>query len=526
MPVTDDTEDEPDETVVVTLSSASGADIVTASGTGTITDNDTPSFSIDSPSVVEGDSGSKNMTFTVTLSPASYQATTVDYATTATGTATAGTDYTAISSTTLSFAIGDTSKTFTVSVTGDTTDDGTSETVVVALSNATGNAEVGTANGTGTITDNDPKFSIADASATEGDSGSVNMTFTVTLGASTTQTTVSYATSNGTAMSGSDYTAKTGTLTFASGETSKTFTVSVTGDTTDEGASETFTVALSNATGGAGIDDGTATGTIMDNDPKFSIGNASVAEGDSSTANLTFTVTLSASSTSALTVNYATSNGTATAGSDYTAKTGTLTFAASTTSQTFTVSVTGDTLDEADETLTVTLSSPSSGTGIATLTGTGTILDDDPKFSINSPTVTESDSGSVNLDFEVTLSASSTSQLTVAYAQTGGTATSGTDYTAVAAGTLTFPSGTTSRTIRVSVTGDMLNEANETVIITLSNATGGMPALTTATATGTITDNDTPTFSIDDREAWRRATAAQTNLDVHGDAEFGRARRR
>ena len=221
-------------------------------------------------------------------------------------------------------------------------------------------------------------------------------------------------------------------------------------------------------------------------------------------------MTLSASSTSALTVNYATSNGTATASSDYTAKTGTLTFAANTTSQTFTVSVTGDTLDEADETLTVTLSSPSSGTEIATLTGTGTILDDDPKFSINSPTVTESDSGSVNLDFEVTLSASSTSQLTVAYAQTGGTATSGTDYTAVAAGTLTFPSGTTSRTIRVSVTGDTLNEANETVIVTLSNATGGA-GISTATGTGTITDNDTPSFSIDDASVVE-GDSGQTNL--------------
>ncbi len=498
--VTGDTINEANETVIVTLSSASGADIVTASGTGTITDDDTPSFSINSPSVVEGDSSTTNLEFTVTLSPASYQATTVDYATATAGTATAGTDFTAISATTLTFAAGDTSKTFMVSVTGDTTDEGAGETVVVALSDATGNAEIGTSSGTGTITDDDPKFSIGNASATEGDSSSVNMTFTVTLsGAGNSQYTVDYASTDGTATAGSDYTAVSGTLTFAAGVTSQTISVSVLGDTMHE-ANETLTVTLSNASAGTAVATASGTGTITDNDtPSFSIDSPSVAEGDSSTTNLTFTVTLSPASAIQETVNYADAGtGTATSGTDYTAlaSSTTLTFAAGTTTQTFTVTVSGDATYESDETVVITLSGASSGTNISTATGTGTITNDDPGLSIADASVTEGDSSSVNLVFTVTMSPASSSQVTVNYARTGGTATSGTDFTALAASTtLTFAMGETSKTITVSVTGDTVNEPDETLVVTLSSPSGA--DIVTASATGTIRDNDTPGFSID-----------------------------
>ena len=148
MSVTGDTLDEADETVVMTLSNAANATISTATGTGTITDNDPePSLSIDSPSVTEGDSGSKNLTFTVTLSAASGQQVTVDWAEGTGGTAASGTDYTAITGGTLTFAAGTTSRTFDVSVTGDTTDEA-DETVVVTLSNAA-NATISTATGMG-----------------------------------------------------------------------------------------------------------------------------------------------------------------------------------------------------------------------------------------------------------------------------------------------------------------------------------------------------------------------------------------
>ena len=528
--VTGDTTDEPDETVVVTLSGVTNASISTAAGTGTITDDDDPpELSIDSPSVSEGDSGSTNLTYTVSLDAESGKQVTVGYAEGTGGTATAGTDYTALAGGTLTFAAGETSKTVTVTVTGDTLDE-PNETVAVKLSGAT-NASISTARGTGTITDDDgePSLSIDSPSVAEGDSGSVNLTYTVSLGAeSGKQVTVGYADAGtGTATSGTDYTAlASGTLTFAAGETSKTVTVSVTGDTTDE-PNETVAVTLSGAAN-ASIGTGTGTGTITDDDgePSLSIDSPSVAEGDSGSVNLTYTVSLGAESGKQVTVGYAEgTGGTATAGTDYTALAGgTLTFAAGETSKTITVSVTGDTTDEPNETVVVTLSGATNAS-IGTATGTGTITDDDgePSLSIDSPSVAEGDSGSVNLTYTVSLGAESGKQVTVGYAEgTGGTATAGTDYTALASGTLTFAAGETSKTVTVTVIGDTLDEPNEMVAVTLSGATNA--SIATATGTGTITDDDgEPSLSIDSPSV-AEGDSGSVNLTytVSLDAESGK----
>ena len=130
------------------------------------------------------------------------------------------------------------------------------------------------------------------------------------------------------------------------------------------------------------------------------------------------------------------------------------------------MSVTGDVLDEANETVKVRLKDPVNAAVSTTAgTGTGTITDDDatPTLSISSPSVVEGDSGSAALTYTVTLSAASGRPVTVRYADAGtGTATSGTDYAAITAGTLTFAAGTTSRTFSVSVTGDTVAESDET----------------------------------------------------------------
>ncbi len=106
-------------------------------------------------------------------------------------------------------------------------------------------------------------------------------------------------------------------LTFTPGQTSKTVTVLVNGDTTNE-ANETFFVNLSGAAN-ANITDGQGQGTILNDDgaPALSISDVSVTEGNSGTVNAAFTVSLSPASGQTVTVNYATANGTATAGSDY-----------------------------------------------------------------------------------------------------------------------------------------------------------------------------------------------------------------
>ncbi|MEH1819450.1 MAG: Calx-beta domain-containing protein [Nostoc sp.] len=219
-----------------------------------------------------------------------------------------------------------------------------------------------------------PTLSINDISVTEGNTGTTNATFTVTLSAaSTSAVTVNYATANGTATSGSDYTATTGTLTFNPGNTSKTLTVAVTGDTIFE-PNETFFVNLSNATNST-IADNQGLGTILNDDanlPTLSINDITVVEGQTPQAILT--VTLSSASSQAVTVNYATTPGTATANTDYTSRSGTLTFAANTTTATITVPILNDNLNEANETFSVNLSSPTNA-ALQKASGTVTITD-------------------------------------------------------------------------------------------------------------------------------------------------------
>ena len=500
-----DTLDEPGETVQVQLSAASGATISTATGTGTITDDDDPpSLSISSPSVTEGNSGSANLLFKVTLSAASGKQVTVRYADSGGGTATSGTDYTALTPGTLTFAAGDTEKTVTVLVAGDTLDEA-DETVAVTLSSAA-NASFGTATGSGTITDDDaaPSASISSPSVAEGDSGTATLAFVVTLSAASGRTVFvgfAHVDNRSTATAGTDFKRSSHDLvSFSRGETSKTISITVNGDEIDE-VDETVVLQLSARTNGhATVGTGTGTGTITDDDPEpsLSISSPSVAEGNSGSANLEFAVTLSAVSGKQVTVAYADAGGgTATSGTDYTAlASGTLTFAAGDTAKTVTVAARGDTLNESDETVQVQLSAASNAS-IATSTGTGTITNDDASgLSISSPSVTEGDSGSADLQFVVTLSPASPSEVTVAYADAGsGTATSGTDYTALPSGTLTFAAGDTTKTVTVAVQGDTLDEPGETVQVQLSGASGA--TISSATGTGTITDDDPqPRLSI------------------------------
>jgi chitinase len=217
---------------------------------------------------------------------------------------------------------------------------------------------------TGTIVDDDglPSLAITDQTVNEGNSGSVNAVFEVTLSPVSAQpVTVDYTTTDGTAVSGSDYTAISGTLTFTPGETSKFITVSVKGDLIDEGDSETFTVDLSNETN-ANLADGQGLGTILDDDlavVSISAG-PQVIEGDAGTTTAVFTVTLSRATAFTVTVDYATADGYngAEAGSDYEAISGTLTFVPGETIKIITVTIYGDTTVELDETFLVRLSNP------------------------------------------------------------------------------------------------------------------------------------------------------------------------
>ncbi|MDZ4781733.1 MAG: Calx-beta domain-containing protein [Planctomycetia bacterium] len=323
-----------------------------------------PTASVSDVSIAEGNSGQSNLVFTVTLSAAATNVVTVNYATDNV-TATAGTDYT-LTSGTLTFAIGETSKTISVPIVGDTTDE-PNETFELDLS-APVNATLADAQATGTITDDDPlpTVSIAGTTVTEGDSGTVNATLTVTLSNPSSQAvTVAYQSQNGTATAPGDYTTTSGTLTFAAGETSKTISVPIAVDAATE-SSEAFTVVLSAPTNSTL---GTATGTVTitdDDGPGALQFSATSYTVDEAAGTVTITVTRTGGDAAGVTVQYATSNGAATAGSDYTTASATLTFAAGETQKTLTVPILVDAVLEQEETFTLTLSAPGGGGTLGT----------------------------------------------------------------------------------------------------------------------------------------------------------------
>src|SRR5688500_4599472 len=245
-------------------------------------------ISIGDAVVAEGDSGTTSATFTVTLSAAETGTVTVDYAT-ADGSAVAPGDYTAVPATTLTFAPGEVTQTVTVDVRGDVLDED-DETSFVNLTNAVG-ADLGDAQGLGTINDDDPLPSVAigDVTVSEGDTGTVTASFAVTLAlASGREVRVHYAAADGTATAPADYSATDGEIVFAAGETAKLVTVPVHGDLLDE-IDETFTVVLSDPVN-ATLGDASGLGRITDDDPlpALSVNDVTVTEGNSGATNAVF----------------------------------------------------------------------------------------------------------------------------------------------------------------------------------------------------------------------------------------------
>src|SRR5262245_44010751 len=314
-----------------------------------------PHLTVGNVTLAEGNSGTTNATFTVSLSNVIGQPVTVDYSA-ANGTATAGSDYQAVAGT-LTFNPGETTKTVTVPVYGDTLDE-PDETFFLNLSNAS-NATIQDGQAVGTIVNDEVGLSVNDVSVVEGNSGTVNAIFAVLLSQPSAQSVVvQYATADGNTTAGTDYTAASGTLTFAPGETSKTVSVAVKGDTRYE-RDETFFMNLSSATN-AIILDPQAVGTIVNDDPipLVTVNDPTLTEGNSGTKNLAFSVSLSNTSDYAVTVPYATADGSAIAGQDYTAKSGTLNFTPGLGTLLVTVPLTGDAVPEPDETFYLNLGTP------------------------------------------------------------------------------------------------------------------------------------------------------------------------
>jgi len=368
----------------VSLSAPTNATILDGAGFGTITNDDVRTLSINDVTQTEGTSpaGFTAYTFTVTLSaPTLTSDVTVLVATSDNGATAASGDYTPVPPTTVTFGPNQTEQTVTVQVRQDDRVEG-NEQFQVSLSAPT-NATILDGAGFGTITNDDVRtLSVDDVTQTEGTSpaGFTAYTFTVTLSAPTltSDVTVLVATSdNGATAASGDYTpVPPTTLTFGPNQTEQTVTVQVRQDDRVEGT-EQFQVSLSAPTN-ATILDGAGFGTILDDDVRsVSIDDVTVTEGDSGTKTAVFTVTLSQSSPTIVSVVATTVADTATPGSDYTTLSQSLTFAPGTTQQTFSVSIINDLLLEPTEQFFVDLSNVTSGVVIADAQSIGTILDND-----------------------------------------------------------------------------------------------------------------------------------------------------
>ncbi len=462
-----------------------------------------PNLSINDVAVNEGDG---TATFTVSIDSTSSSNVTVDYLTSGIS-ATTGVDYTATTDT-LIIPAGQSFGQIVVPIVDDLLDEG-DESFIVIITNPSG-ANITDGQGTCTIQDNDPTptMAIGDASANE---GAGTMSFTVSLtGLSAYPITVDYTTADGSALSTQDYTGKVNTLSIPGGQSSGTISIAITDDTLDE-LDETLLVNLTGANG-ATISHSQATGTILDNDdpPALSISDASADEG---AGTMTFTVSLSATSTLDISVVVATADGSAEWGTDYQPILNELLeFMPGELSKTVTLDLYEDDMDELDETFTVNLSSPTHAT-MGDGQGVGTITDNDapPVMSIDDPNV---DEAAGTLNFTVSLFGNSAFPITVDYITSDGSAQAGSDYSSVS-DQLTIPMGQRSGTITVPIVDDLLDEPNETLIVSLNNPTNA--TMVDSQGEGTILDNDaTPELSIDDVSVLENAGTMTFTVSMSG----------
>lgn len=474
VPIANDALVEALETFSVTLSTPTGAALGTASkSTVTIVDNDSAFQFSAATAALNESAGTVTLNVTRTAGAgAVVDAASVGY-TSANGTATAGGDYTATSGT-LSWGAGVLgTQSITVPITDDTLVEA-AETFTVTLANPVG-AILGSAKtATVTLADNDSnlQFSAPTYGVSE---GLATLTLSVTRTGSLAGTaTVDYASADGTALAGSDYTAASGTLTWAAGTGgAKSIVIPISADALVEG-NETFSVTLTNPVGATPGATDTTTVTITDNDSLLQFSAPSYIVGEAG-ANVVLTVNRVGSPALAASISYATSDGTAAAGSDYTAKSGILSWAANdATAKTITIPVTNDAVTEGSETFSVTLTNPTSAIlGDPTVAGV-TIVDNEAapaggiQFSAAEFLVKEDDGNAV---LTVSRTGDTSAAATVNYATTAGSATT-TDFTAKS-GTVTWAAGDgADKTILIPLTNDTVAEGAEAFTVTLSNAAG------------------------------------------------------
>jgi Calx-beta domain len=371
---------------------------------------------------------------------------------------------------------------------------------------ASSNYTVANSSVTGTIVNDDlPVISI---SLTDADSSEPNNCgkFTLTrTGITTQELTVNYSIS-GTATNETDYTKLTGTVTFKAGEDKAIIDVNPIDDNIYEGNE---TVILTLADGGTTykLDPVKSAGTvtITDNEtrPTISISDANPATGkesDPTAKNRAFTIALSNPSTETITVDYTTLDGTAVAGSDYTATQGKITFNPGETTQTVTATIIDDAIFEDPETFKVKLTNLTNAT-LAQAEGTATILDDDLPgiyLIVTDSEAAETKHGKPTNPGQFTLkrTGSTTNPLTVKYTVKG-SATNSTDYQKLP-DTITFAAGSDTASIDINVIDDKIYEGTEKVILNLADS-NDYTIVGDKSGTVSIADNDPKITQITQR---------------------------
>ena len=396
----------------------------------------------------------------------------------------------------------------TVTVIGDTAIEG-DESLQVTLSNARTNgatpADIGTpGSAAAVIPDDDYRFEVVETSPLTVAENVGNATITVRrFGSSVGTASVGFASADGTALAGQDYTqtASPPALSWAAGEGgTKTISVPITDDAPDE-STENFTVALSSPSNNASGEATAITGSpltvnITDNDAvtvAFSAAAQSIGEAGGT---VTVTAVRTGATTFSIDVPF-TVSGSAANPSDHDAVSGTITIAAAASSGTYTFSVAGDAIDEANETVVFTMGTPTGGdvTAAAPTTHTVTIIDDDAvtvAFSAAAQTVGENVGA-------VTVTATRTGATTFAIGvpfTVSGSAANPADHNAVS-GTIAIPAASASGSYTFTVANDALDEPAETVVFTMGTPTGGdVTAVAPTTHTVTVTDNDAVTVAF------------------------------
>jgi hypothetical protein len=537
VPITPDNIFEPDETFSLQLSNPIGASISSPFTATILNDDVLPTITI--AARVNAQEPSTTGTFILNRTGDLSSTLTVNLAATP-GTAISGIDFQTIATTAI-FAAGSSSTIINVNAIDDDFYEG-SETVRLAIQTGSAYTLGASTSAEIAIIDNEtiPTLIITPTtqSIVEKNSGDpVNSaSFQVQLsGKSATAITVDYSTINGTAISGSDFTATTGKLTFAPGSLSQTILVPITPDNTVE-TNETFSIQITNPITvgaseaiGAIISTTSATATIQNDDvlPTVSLPTISIVPIDNSNLPIdqlpnqqTITLKRDGDPNQPLIVNYLL---TKLIGDKTQEITNTVTFAAGQSITTIPLTVDSTAIYRELEKDTVTIigdpnyaiDSLSKPTTIS-LTNNQTA----PTISISDTEIIEGDSGTSNLRFTIQLSSPSAQTTSVSYQTADGSATSNKDYTATNS-TLVFAPKEIEKTIDISIIGDKIIEKDENFILTLSNPTSGA-TLNKATAIGLIKNNDKATVSltVTDAQAGEPSNPGQFSINIDSATEI------